>query len=137
DFGMSRLAARRAADCQGRACGRSAEALARARQGLPDGGPAAALELDFDDLAQAAAAGYAVIDIRDPAESAAAPLPVAARRIPMAELLAGGNLPADGRYLLVCARGIRSRSACEALRERGIPEAWSLRGGAQGLAASA
>ncbi len=133
DLGMSRLAAKRSDDCRGGSCARAAAALAAAR-GRPAVGTAA-LELDFDDLAQAAAAGYAVIDIRDPAESTADPLPGFARRIPMAELLAGGNLPADGRYLLVCARGLRSRHTCEALRERGIPEAWSLRGGAQGLAA--
>jgi adenylyltransferase/sulfurtransferase len=132
DLGISRLAAKRAAECQGRGCARSSSALAATRQR-----PKASLELDFDDLAQAVAAGYAVIDIRDPAESAVDPLPAYARRVPMAELLTGSNLPADGRYLLVCARGQRSRSTCEALRERGIDEAWSLRGGAQGLAARA
>jgi adenylyltransferase/sulfurtransferase len=132
DLGISRLAAKRDAECQGRGCARSSSALAATRQR-----PKASLELDFDDLAQAVAAGYAVIDIRDPAESAVDPLPAYARRIPMAELLTGSNLPADGRYLLVCARGQRSRSTCEALRERGIDEAWSLRGGAQGLAARA
>jgi molybdopterin/thiamine biosynthesis adenylyltransferase/molybdopterin synthase catalytic subunit/rhodanese-related sulfurtransferase len=132
DLGISRLAARRADECQGRACVRSSAALTVTRQRST-----ASLELDLDDLAQAVAAGYAVIDIRDPAESAADPLPAFARRIPMAELLAGDNLPSDGRYLLVCARGLRSRSTCEALRERGIRDAWSLRGGAQGLAARA
>ena len=58
-------------------------------------------------------------------------------RIPMAERFVGHTLPADGRYLLVCARGQRSRSTCEALRERGLRDAWSLRGGAQRLAARA
>ena len=43
------------------------------------------------------------------------------------------DLPVDGRYLLVCSRGIRSRSACEALRERGFRDVYSLVGGAQGL----
>ena len=106
------------------------EALAADR----DGSFHAAVE---SHLAQAVAAGYAVIDIREPAESTADPLPAFVRRIPMAELLAGRNLPVDGRYLLVCARGLRSRNTCEALRERGIREAWSLRGGAQALATRA
>jgi len=132
DLGISRLAAERASECRGRPCARSSSALAVMRQR-----PTTSLELDFDDLAQAVAAGYAVIDIRDPTESAADPLPSFAKHIPMAELLTGSNLPADGRYLLVCARGLRSRNTCEALRERGIDEAWSLRGGAQGLAARA
>jgi molybdopterin/thiamine biosynthesis adenylyltransferase/molybdopterin synthase catalytic subunit/rhodanese-related sulfurtransferase len=129
DLGISRLAARRADECRGRACARSQDALTVTRRRSM-----ASLELDLDGLEQAVAAGYAVIDIRDPAESAVDPLPAFARRIPMSELLAGSNLPADGRYLLVCARGLRSRSTCEALRERGIRDAWSLRGGAQGLA---
>ena len=135
DLGMSRLAAKRASDCPGRSCARAADALAAARRRTTVSD--AALELDFDDLAQAVAAGYAVIDIREPAESTADPLPAFVRRIPMAELLAGRNLPVDGRYLLVCARGLRSRNTCEALRERGIREAWSLRGGAQALATRA
>jgi adenylyltransferase/sulfurtransferase len=141
---MTRLRTARAADCRSGACAPSAAGLAaaRARCGRASGAgeaSAAALELDFDGLAQALSAGYAVIDIRDPAESAADPLPEPSpglvKRIPMAELLAGRNLPTDGRYLLVCARGLRSRTACETLRERGLQDVWSLRGGAQHLTA--
>jgi adenylyltransferase/sulfurtransferase len=141
---MTRLRTGRAAACRSGTCAPSAAGLAaaRARGGRASGrgeASAAALELDFDGLAQALSAGYAVIDIRDPAESAADPLPEPSpgvvKRIPMAELLAGRNLPTDGRYLLVCARGLRSRTACETLRERGLQDVWSLRGGAQHLAA--
>jgi adenylyltransferase/sulfurtransferase len=141
---MTRLRTGRAAACRSGTCAPSAAGLAaaRARGGRASGSgeaSAAALELDFDGLAQALSAGYAVIDIRDPAESAADPLPEPStglvKRIPMAELLAGRNLPTDGRYLLVCARGLRSRNACEALRERGLQDVWSLRGGAEHLAA--
>jgi len=109
-------------------------ALHDARQTLAkiSSGSGAGLELDFDDLAQAIGAGYAVIDIRTPDECAADPLPGFVRRIPMDEMLAGRNLPAEGRYLLVCSHGLRSRSTCEALRERGIHAAHSLRGGVQG-----
>jgi molybdopterin/thiamine biosynthesis adenylyltransferase/molybdopterin synthase catalytic subunit/rhodanese-related sulfurtransferase len=138
DVGMTRLRARRASGCSAGRCAPSALALASARTRAQDA-PAgdAAPELDFDALTQAVAAGYAVIDIRETAESAADPLPSFARRIPMSELLAGSNLPKDGRYLLVCARGARSRSACETLRGRGIGDVWSLRGGAQALNARA
>jgi rhodanese-related sulfurtransferase len=52
----------------------------------------------------------------------------------MGELLAGRNLPAEGRYLLVCARGSRSLGTTLALRERGLRAVYSLQGGAQGLA---
>ena len=51
----------------------------------------------------------------------------------MQELLEGRNLPAEGRYLLVCARGVRSRDTTLALRERGLRTVFSLAGGAQGL----
>jgi rhodanese-related sulfurtransferase len=51
----------------------------------------------------------------------------------MAELLAGTNLPTDGRYLLVCARGGRSLATARTLRERGLGEVYSLRGGVLGL----
>ena len=131
----TRLRTRRTEGCAIGSCGPSAAGLAAAKMR-----PAtSALELDFDDLAEALQAGYAVIDIREPAECDAAPLPApsadAVKRIPMGELLAGRNLPTDGRYLLVCARGQRSRGACEALRGRGLAEIWSLRGGAQRLGA--
>ena len=134
ETGMTRVRAKRAKGCEGGPCGRAAMALNDARQALEtmphgsDGG----LELDFDDLAQAIAAGYVVIDIRAPDESAADPLPGFVRCIPMDEMLVGRNLPTEGRYLLVCSRGVRSRSTCEALRERGIHAAHSLRGGVQG-----
>jgi adenylyltransferase/sulfurtransferase len=94
----------------------------------------AALELQYDDLDAAGADGYAIIDIRDAHELADRPLPTPqARHVPMAELLAGQNLPASGRYLLVCARGSRSLATARALRERGLGDVWSLRGGALGL----
>ena len=134
ETGMKRVRAKRAQGCEGGPCGRAAMALHDTRQALAkiSSGSGAGLELDFDDLAQAISAGYSVIDIRAPDECAADPLPGFVRRIPMEEMLAGRNLPAEGRYLLVCSRGVRSRSTCEALRERGIHAAHSLRGGVQG-----
>jgi molybdopterin/thiamine biosynthesis adenylyltransferase/molybdopterin synthase catalytic subunit/rhodanese-related sulfurtransferase len=125
----SRVRTRRSAQCPPGPCTRSERDLAAAL--ARDAAlPAAALELEFDDLDHAAALGYVIIDIREPAELRAQPTPArAARHVPLAELLAGGNLPADARYLLVCARGARSLSAARALRERGLGEVYSLRGG--------
>jgi rhodanese-related sulfurtransferase len=51
----------------------------------------------------------------------------------MGELVAGSNLPADGQYLLVCARGARSLATTQALRERGLATVFSLKGGVLGL----
>jgi rhodanese-related sulfurtransferase len=39
----------------------------------------------------------------------------------------------DNKYLLVCARGMRSRAAAEHLREHGFRNAYSLRGGLASL----
>ena len=60
-------------------------------------------------------------------------LPLRSLAIPMQELLSGRNLPDDGRYLLICSRGKRSLATCLTLRERGIRDVYSLRGGAQAL----
>jgi len=131
----TRLRARRAAECQGQACVRAAQALQAALRAPPaDPAADAALELQFDDLDAAADAGYAVIDIREGHELASVPTPsVRARHVPMGELLGGANLPPAGRYLLVCARGGRSLNAVRALRARGLAEVFSLRGGVLGL----
>ena len=94
---------------------------------------AADLELSFGELRPAMSAGYTVIDIREPHEISAAPLPQApSLEIPMGSLL-DRELDAEQKYLLVCARGSRSRAAAEQLRERGFSQAFSLKGGATGL----
>jgi rhodanese-related sulfurtransferase len=38
-------------------------------------------------------------------------------------------LPADGRYLIVCAHGVRSLALAGHLRSLGYPEVYSLIGG--------
>lgn len=118
----SRLKARRHADC--------ASSCVRAQAALANANAAGDLELDFAEIAAAAAAGYALIDIREPVEASAQPLHEPAhRQIPLAELLTARNLPPDGRYLLICARGTRSRAAAQTLRNRGLRSVYSLRGG--------
>jgi len=126
DLTTTRVKARRAAECVG-ACTRAAAGLAAVRS-------SAALEVDFETLESALAAGFHVIDIRDAHELDSAPLPHAGiTHIPMQELLEGRNLPAEGRYLLVCARGGRSLNTTRALREKGLQQTYSLRGGAERL----
>ncbi len=97
---------------------------------------AAELELSFDALAPALHAGYVVLDVREPQEIAGAPLGAAAGlQIPLGTLLNEyATLDQQHKYLVVCARGTRSRAAAEHLRERGFGQVYSLRGGVLGLA---
>ena len=129
-LGMTRLKAKRNSECAV-GCPASRLALERARD--PAASPATSCELEFDDLRRAIAAGYAIIDIRESREIAASPLDSPALAVPMGELVAGSNLPADGQYLLVCARGARSLATTQALRERGLATVFSLKGGVLGL----
>jgi molybdopterin/thiamine biosynthesis adenylyltransferase/molybdopterin synthase catalytic subunit/rhodanese-related sulfurtransferase len=93
------------------------------------------LEVSFADLKPAVAAGYTVIDIRDDREVSELPLAqTPSRHIPLASLIADASaLRNEDKYLLVCARGMRSRAAAEHLRERGFQNAYSLRGGVAAL----
>jgi rhodanese-related sulfurtransferase len=43
------------------------------------------------------------------------------------------RFPADGRYLVVCAHGVRSLSLTEHLRAQGQAEVYSLKGGLAAL----
>jgi molybdopterin/thiamine biosynthesis adenylyltransferase/molybdopterin synthase catalytic subunit/rhodanese-related sulfurtransferase len=89
------------------------------------------LEVSFPDLAPAVNAGYTLIDIREEQEVHELPIARApSQHIPFATLLASAEpLNRDERYLLVCARGSRSRAAAEHLRERGFTQTFSLKGG--------
>jgi molybdopterin/thiamine biosynthesis adenylyltransferase/molybdopterin synthase catalytic subunit/rhodanese-related sulfurtransferase len=92
---------------------------------------AAPLEVDFDSLDDARAAGYDIVDIREPSEIAEIPTPTQnAQHIPMAQLLHGtpAFTPTD-KTLLVCASGRRSLAATQELRSRGLNAVYSLRGG--------
>jgi adenylyltransferase/sulfurtransferase len=121
-----RLRARRAAVCAG-ACVRLPGAA---------GAEAAPLEVDIGPLEAAAAGEYVVIDLRDSHEVLAEPMPVPHLHIPLDRLLDDpAQLDAKRRYLLVCARGQRSKAAAEALRRAGIAAAYSMRGGLSALRA--
>ena len=95
------------------------------------------LEVTFDTLDQAYDAGFDIVDIREPNELQETPTPTShSRNIPMAELLHGQPPFAPARKtLLVCASGRRSLAATQELRERGVADIYSLRGGVKGLQA--
>lgn len=95
------------------------------------------LELSFDTLDQAYDAGFDVVDIREPHELEETPTPSAhARSLPMAQLLHGqAPFKPTRKTVLVCASGRRSLAATQELRERGVANVYSLRGGVKGLQA--
>src|SRR5262245_25381655 len=124
-----RIRAARAAACRGRECALITD-VTRPSELTP-----ADLELTFGSLDKALSAGYEVIDIRDDNEVARQPAPdERCRHIPMQELLHDhATLDREARYLLLCARGARSRAAAAELRNQGLPRVFSLRGGIAAL----
>ena len=81
---------------------------------------------------------YQVIDIREPQEVRLRPLHgVDSMEVPAARF-DQDSLPiaTDGRYLLCCSRGIRSRYLARRLRARGYPNVFSLKGGVEGISES-
>ena len=96
--------------------------------------PTSAPEVTFADLQRAASEGYALVDVRDDEEVEAQPIDVPSQHIPLPTLLASAApLRKQQRYLLICARGSRSRAATEHLREQGFTQAFSLKGGLAGI----
>jgi rhodanese-related sulfurtransferase len=73
---------------------------------------------------------WRVLDVRTPRECASGML-AGAVRIPIEELeVRVGELPRDGKPLLVyCASGARSAAACELLTREGFDELHNLQGG--------
>ena len=95
-----------------------------------------ALELEYPDLAAAHASGLTLVDIREPWERADDAEGQGIQvHLPLSEILAGAAvLPPDGRYLIVCAHGVRSLALAEHLRAQGY-SAYSLAGGLAGVTA--
>jgi adenylyltransferase/sulfurtransferase len=95
------------------------------------------LEVSFDTLDQAYDAGFDIVDIREPHELQEIPTPSShSRNVPMAELLHGQPpFTPTRKTVLVCASGRRSLAATQELRDRGLADIYSLRGGVKGLQA--
>jgi len=126
----SRVRTKRGQACPEHATSRAAAAQATDTTTSP-------LELSFDTLDQAHEAGFDIVDIREPHELRETPTPSAhARNLPMAELLHGQPpFKPTRKTVLVCATGRRSLAAAQELREHGIADVYSLRGGVKGLPA--
>ncbi len=121
----NRLRVRRAPACVSGPCQRVQMAATSA---------AADLELHFDSLDAARAAGFIIVDIREPAEIMRQPTIGPTLTIPMAQLVSGtAHLEPQGRYLLICARGSRSLATAQTLAARGLATVRSLRGGVDHL----
>jgi len=88
----------------------------------------AVLELEYPDLAAARASGLTLVDIREPWERAMDdPAGQIEWHLPLSAFLQGGAaLPPEGRYLIVCAHGVRSLALAEHLRSLGYPAVYSL-----------
>lgn len=93
--------------------------------------PEAPIDLEPAELAAARAAGEAItlVDCREPWEWELAridgALPIPLRELPDR----ADELPRDGRVVVYCHHGIRSRQGAALLRAAGVAEARSLRGG--------
>jgi adenylyltransferase/sulfurtransferase len=118
-----RLVARRDPACDHETPGRDRDAGA-----LP-------LELEFTTLVEAFESGLELVDIRESWERAHDPPGLQVpTHLPLSELVHGhAQFPADGRYLIICAHGVRSLSLTEHLRARGQSQVYSLRGGLAAL----
>jgi adenylyltransferase/sulfurtransferase len=95
----------------------------------------APIELEFPTLADAFESGLELVDIRETWERMHDPpglqIPT---HLPLSALVNGYlQFPTEGRYLIVCAHGVRSRSVTEQLRAQGLAEVYSLRGGLAAL----
>ena len=124
-FETRRLIARRSPDCDHDNPGAASQP--------PD--TSAPLELEFATLAEAFESGLELVDIRETWERMHDPpglqIPT---HLPLSALANGYlQFPTEGRYLIVCAHGVRSRSVTEQLRAQGMADVYSLRGGLAAL----
>jgi adenylyltransferase/sulfurtransferase len=120
-----RLIARRNPDCDHDHPGEPAQAAVTS----------APLELGFATLADAFESGLELVDVRETWERMHDPpwlqIPT---HLPLSALVNGYlQFPTEGRYLIVCAHGVRSLSVTEQLRAQGLDEVYSLRGGLAAL----
>jgi adenylyltransferase/sulfurtransferase len=89
------------------------------------------IELEFETLSDARSSGLELVDIRERWERDEDPPETRIEHhLPLSELMQGqAQWPGPGRYLLVCAHGVRSLALAERLRELGHDEVYSMRGG--------
>jgi sulfur-carrier protein adenylyltransferase/sulfurtransferase len=90
-----------------------------------------AMEIEFPTLAAARASGLTLVDIREAWERASDdPAEQIEWHLPLSAFMQGTvALPPEGRYLVVCAHGVRSLALTEHLRSLGYASVYSLTGG--------
>ncbi len=93
----------------------------------PSASPAAPVELTAQEMLDAQAAGAVLLDVREPWETAQGVVDGSVV-VPLGDLLADPGQVGDGPVVVICAHGIRARTAADALRARGV-EADVLAGG--------
>jgi adenylyltransferase/sulfurtransferase len=93
------------------------------------------LELEYPTLAAAFESGLELVDIRETWERMHDPPGLQiALHLPLSALVNGYlQFPTEGRYLVVCAHGVRSLSVTEQLRAQGQADVYSLKGGLAAL----
>ncbi|MHB1273223.1 MAG: ThiF family adenylyltransferase [Rhodanobacter sp.] len=129
DVGIQRLPIDASCGCtrHGGGCAAVAQrALAQARHDRD-------VDVVFDCLDNAIAAGYRLVDVREPDEIAAQPLHAPSRCVPSAQVAAQADELPPGRLLLICASGRRSAHAARELRGQGVRDVYSLAGGVLAL----
>ena len=128
---------KRASTCPEHAISRATAAQVSRRTPQATGGDHAPTRALLRHAGQAHDAGFDIVDIREPHELEKIPTPSAhARNLPMAQLLHGQPpFKPTRKTVLVCASGRRSLAATQELRERGVADVYSLRGGVKGLQA--
>jgi rhodanese-related sulfurtransferase len=91
--------------------------------------------MEYPTLDAARASGLTLVDIREAWERAMDdPQRQIEWHLPLSVLMQGGAaLPANGRYLIVCAHGVRSLALTEHLRSIGHTSVYSLAGGLAAL----
>lgn len=85
----------------------------------PPAAPAAPAELTAQEMLDAQAAGAVLLDVREPWETARGVVDGSVV-VPLGDLLADPAQVGDGPVVVICAHGIRARTAADALRSRGI-----------------
>jgi adenylyltransferase/sulfurtransferase len=96
------------------------------------------IEVDYSSLDDARNSGLTLVDIREDWERALDdPDDQIEWHAPLSAVVEGhATLPRDGRYLIVCAHGVRSLALTEHLRAQGYASVYSLAGGLARLHAS-
>jgi adenylyltransferase/sulfurtransferase len=114
-------------------CAAHGGCAAVAREAIARGADESDIDLAFDSLDDAVAAGYRLVDVREREEVERDPLGIASMHVPSAQLVPRRLELPDGPVLLVCASGRRSAYAARLLRAEGLRRVHSLTGGVAAL----